>query len=185
MDDEITRILKTTPDGALPSEDFLPLVYDELRSLASSRMRAEGSGHTLQATALVHEAWLRLSRKDERVWQDRTHFFRIASLEMRRILVDSARRKSSAKRGSNMQHLDIDDIDIAGAQPDERILLIDEMLQCLETKNPDLARIVTLKFFGGLTDHEIAEIEGLGARTVARMWVCARTCLYEMMQKEM
>ena len=185
MEGDFTRILKTaTADGGLPSEDLLPLVYDELRSLASSRMRAEGSGHTLQATALVHEAWLRVSGKGGRTWNDRAHFFRVAALEMRRILVESARRKSCLKRGPDMQRIDINDIDLAETQPDDRILLIDEMLQRLEVEDPDRARIVTLKFFGGLTDREIAEMEGVGERTVRRSWAGARAYLFEMIRNE-
>ncbi|MFT4177673.1 MAG: ECF-type sigma factor [Luteolibacter sp.] len=189
MGGDLTQILKTAAvDGKLPSEDFLPLVYDELRSLASSHMRAEKAGHTLQATALVHEAWLKISGKGERQWVDRTHFFRSAALEMRRILVESARRKSRLKRGSDFQILNVSEIhdaDLAETQPNERILLIDETLQQLETENPELARIVTLKFFGGLTDQEIADIEGMSPRTVRRLWAGARACLFEMMQREL
>ncbi|MEO7099484.1 MAG: ECF-type sigma factor [Luteolibacter sp.] len=185
MEGDVTRILKAaTADGGLPSEDLLPLVYDELRSLASSRMKGEVSGHTLQATALVHEAWLRVSGKGGRTWNDRTHFFRVASLEMRRILVESARRKSSLKRGPGMQRIDIDDIDLAETQPDDRILLIDEMLQRLEVEDPDSARIVTLKFFGGLTNREVGEIEGVGERTIERQWAFARACLFDMIRHE-
>jgi RNA polymerase sigma factor (TIGR02999 family) len=185
MDGDVTRILKAaSSDGALPSEDLLPLVYDELRSLASFRMKGEGSGHTLQATALVHEAWLRVSGKGGRTWTDRSHFFRVAAMEMRRILVESARRKFTLKRGHEMQRVDIEDIDLAEAQPDDRILLIDEMLQRLEVEDPDIARITTLKFFGGLTNREIAEMEGLGERTVERQWACARTLLFEMIRME-
>ncbi|MFT4176157.1 MAG: ECF-type sigma factor [Luteolibacter sp.] len=186
MDGDITRILKTaTAEGGLPSEDLLPLVYDELRSLAALRMKGENSGHTLQATALVHEAWLRISGKGGRIWNDRAHFFRVAALEMRRILVDSARKKSSLKRGADQQHVDIHDIDLAQTEPNDRILLIDEMLRRLEEENPERARIVTLKFFGGLTDREISEMEGVSVRTVSRSWTSARTYLYEMMRKEL
>jgi RNA polymerase sigma factor (TIGR02999 family) len=185
MDGDVTRILKgAVEEGQLPSEDLLPLGYDELRSLASSRMKGESAGHTLQATALVHEAWLRVSGKGGRTWNNRAHFFRVAALEMRRILVESARRKITLKRGSDMQRVDIADIDLGGSQPDDRILLIDEMLQRLELQDPDSARIVTLKFFGGLTNKEIAEMEGMGERTIERQWACARTLLFEMIQKE-
>jgi RNA polymerase sigma factor (TIGR02999 family) len=189
MDGDITKILRTAAsEGNLPSEDFLPLVYDELRSLASSHMRNESSGHTLQATALVHEAWLRVSKRSDRQWIDRTHFFRTAALEMRRVLVESARRKSSLKRGSNPESIDFSelrDADLMEAQPNERILLIEEMLQILEVSNPEYARIVTLKFYGGLNDQEVGEIEGLSSRTVRRLWICARDCLFDMMNEEM
>jgi len=186
MEGDVTRILQMAgADGRLPSEDLLPLVYDELRSLASSRMRGEAHGQTLQATALVHEAWLRVAGKGGRTWNDRTHFFRVAALEMRRILVESARRKSSLKRGPDLLRIDIEDIDLADTQPDDRILLIDEMLQRLEVEDPVSARIVTLKFFGGLTNAEVAEMEGVGERTIERQWAFARTCLFDMIRHEM
>ena len=184
MESDVTRILKTAgADGQLPSEELLPLVYDELRSLASSRMRAEGSGHTLQATALVHEAWLRVSGKGGRTWNSRAHFFRVVAMEMRQILVQSARIKSTLKRGKGMQRIDIENIDLA-IQPDDRIVLIDEMLQRLEVEDPDSARVIILKFFGGLTNREVAEMEGVTERTIERQWACARTCLFEMIRSE-
>lgn len=186
MDGDVTRVLKAAvSQGGLPSEELLPLVYDELRRLAAARMRSEGSGHTLQATALVHEAWIRVAGKGGRTWNDRTHFFRVAALEMRRILVDSARRKSSLKRGQDKPRLNIDDMELAATQQDERILMIDETLKRLELEDPDSARIITLKFFGGLTNHEVAEIEGVGERTVERRWAFARTLLFEMIRDEL
>jgi RNA polymerase sigma factor (TIGR02999 family) len=186
MEGDFTRILKAAgAEGGLPSEDLLPLVYDELRSLANSRMRGEAHGQTLQATALVHEAWLRVSGKGGRTWNDRAHFFRVAALEMRRILVENARRKSCLKRGHEMTRINIEDIDLADTQPDDRILLIDEMLHRLEVEDPESARIITLKFFGGLTNEEVAEMEGVGIRTIERKWGFARTCLFNMMRNEL
>ncbi len=187
MDGDVTRILKAVgADGRLPSEDLLPLVYDELRSLASMRMSGEAQGQTLQATALVHEAWLRVSGNGGRTWNDRSHFFNVAALEMRRILVENARRKSCLKRGGrDQQRIDIEDIELADTQPDDRILLIDEMLQRLEVEDPVSARIITLKFFGGLTNKEVAEMEGVGERTIERQWAFARTCLFDMIRNEM
>jgi RNA polymerase sigma factor (TIGR02999 family) len=185
MDGEVMQILKTaTAGGGLPSEELLPLVYDELRSLASSRMKNEPSAHTLQATALVHEAWLRVSGKGDRMWNDRAHFFRVAALEMRRILVESARAKSRIKRGPDMQRISIDDVDLPEIQQNERILLIDEMLQQLELEDPASARVVTLKFFGGLTNSEVAKTEGVGERTIERQWAFAKASLFEMIQRE-
>lgn len=186
MDGEVTRILKTAgiADG-MPSEDLLPLVYDELRSLATARMRREAQGQTLQATALVHEAWLRVSGKGGRTWNDREHFFRVAAQEMRRILVESARRKSRLKRGPGMERLDIEGIELADTQPDERIILIDGALRLLEAEDPDSARIITLKFFGGLTNREIAGMERVTERTIERQWAFARTRLFEMIRHEM
>ncbi|MBN8460291.1 MAG: sigma-70 family RNA polymerase sigma factor [Verrucomicrobia bacterium] len=183
MEGDVTRILKSVGAKAgLPSEDLLPLVYDELRSLAAARMKGEAEGQTMQATALVHEAWLRVSGKGGRTWNDRSHFFRVAALEMRRILVENARRKSCIKHGGDLQRIDIEGIELAETQPDDRIVLIDEMLRILEKEDPDSVRIITLKFFGGLTNREVAEMEGVTERTIERQWAFARTRLYEMLR---
>jgi RNA polymerase sigma factor (TIGR02999 family) len=186
MDGDVSRILnKAGANQGVPSEDLLPLVYDELRSLAAARMRGEAEGQTMQATALVHEAWIRVSGKGDRIWNDRAHFFRVAALEMRRILVENARRKSCIKRGANIERIDLEGIELAETEPDDRILLIDEMLQRLETEDPDSARIITLKFFGGLTNSEVAGMEGVTERTIERQWAFARTRLFEMLRDEM
>lgn len=182
---DVAKILKAAgAKEGLPSEDLLPLVYDELRCLAAARMKGEAEGQTLQATALVHEAWLRVSGGGGRTWNDRSHFFRIAALEMRRILVENARRKACVKRGPDLQRVDIEGLQRAETQPNERILLIDEVLQRLEAEDPDSARIITLKFFGGLTNREVAEMEKVTERTIERHWAYARTRLYEMLSDE-
>lgn len=186
MEGDVTRILKAAgAKEGLPSEDLLPLVYDELRSLAAARMRGEALGQTLQATALVHEAWLRVSGKGGRTWNDRAHFFRVAALEMRRILVENARRKACIKRGPDMERIDIGGIELADTQPDDRIILIDDALRLLEAEDPDSARIITLKFFGGLTNREVADMEGVTERTIERQWAFARTRIFEMIRHEM
>lgn len=164
------------------SAELLPLVYDELRHLATARMAAESGMQTLQPTALVHEAWLRLFTQNERTWNNRAHFFRVAALAMRRILVDRARHKSSLKGGANAERLNIEDLDLYAAAPDDRILMIDEALTRLERDDPESARIVTLKFFGGFTNREIAETLDVAERTVERQWAYARTCLFRMIQ---
>lgn len=185
MEGDVTRILKNAgASEGLPSEDLLPLVYDELRSLAAARMRGEAEGQTMQATALVHEAWIRVSGKGGRTWNDRAHFFRVAACEMRRILVENARRKACLKRGPNTARINLDGVELAETQPDDRIVLIDEMLQRLEKEDPNSARIITLKFFGGLTNAEIAGMEGVTERTIERHWAFARTRLFEMLQDE-
>ncbi len=185
-DDNLRELLETAGGrGELPSEDLLPLVYDELRSLAAARLRGEAEGQTLQATALVHEAWLRVCGKGGRTWNDRAHFFRVAALEMRRILVKNAQRKGRIKRGRGFQRVEFEGLEIADDQPDERILLIDEALKRLEDEDPDSARIVTLKFFGGLTSREVAEMEGITERTIERQWAYARTLLLEIIEGEM
>lgn len=184
VDGDVTRILKDVgAKEGLPSEDLLPLVYDELRSLAATRLKGEAEAQTLQATALVHEAWLRVAGAGGRTWNDRAHFFRIAALEMRRILVENARRKACLKRGPDLRRVDLDGLQLAGTRPDERILLIDETLQRLEAEDPDSARIITLKFFGGLTNREVADMERVTERTIERQWAYARTRLYEMLRE--
>lgn len=159
------------------SEKLLPLVYDELRRLAAARMAQEAAGQTLQPTALVHEAWLRLVGEGDRTWQNRAHFFGAAAEAMRRILIERARRKSRVKRGSGQAPLNIEDFELAAATPDGRVLLIEESLQRLEAQEPKLARVVTLKFFGGLTNQEVAETLDVTERTVFNHWAYARAWL--------
>jgi len=161
------------------SEDLLPLVYEELRRLAAARMAKETAGQTLQPTALVHEAWLQLVGEGGRNWQNRAHFFGAAADAMRRILIDNARRKAALKRGGGQSRVDIEDLQINAATPDECVLLINEALEWLEAENPERARIVTLKFFGGLTNEEVAESLGVSLRTVVREWTCAKITLFQ------
>ena len=161
----------------LSSEQLLPLVYDELRRLAASRMARESAGMTLQPTALVHEAWLRLANTGERNWSNRVHFFRAAALAMRRILVDRARQKASLKGRVTGAELDPSAIKSANVTADERLLLIDESLRRLEMEDPDSARIILLKFFAGLTNNEVAANLGVNVRTVERQWAFAKASL--------
>lgn len=174
----------TSSGGSIPSEELLPLVYDELRHLAARRMAANGPAATLQPTALVHEAWLRLAQVDSRCWNDKAHFFRTAAKAMRSVLVDRARRKTALKRGDRLAEVSIDDIEIGAAEPEERLLMIDEALDRLEQENEASARIVNLKFFGGLTNRQIAELHGVTERTVERQWAYARLRLYEIIDRE-
>lgn len=185
MERDVTRLLRlASKDGSFASEDLLPLVYDELRKLASVRMSEEIQGQTIQATALVHEAWLKLSGKDSRTWNDRAHFFRSAAQAMRRILVDRARHKLSQKGGRRQEHLDIGGLELAESTPDDRILMVNEKLAMLETDDPESAQIITLKFFGGLTNREIAEVQRVTERTIERQWAYAKASLYRMIQEE-
>jgi RNA polymerase sigma factor (TIGR02999 family) len=182
---EITLLLAAVERGeSRAAEELLPLVYDELRHLAAARMADEAPGQTLQPTALVHEAWLRLVNQGAQTWNNRVHFFRAAALAMRRILVDKARTKASLKCGRRVERLDVDDLDLATAAPDDRILLIDQALAWLETKNPECARIVTLRFFGGFTIPEIARAEGASERTVARQWAYAKACMFQFIRED-
>ena len=181
---DVTLILQSAEQGSGAAEELLPLVYQELRQLAAVRMARESAGQTLQATALVHEAWLRLFDGSPRVWQNRAHFFGAAAQAMRRILIERARRKLSLKRGSRPEHLNIADLDIAATQPDERVLLIDEALERLQTRDAELARVVMLKFFGGLTNVEVAEMMGVTERTVQSKWNFAKAWLLEDIRAE-
>lgn len=161
------------------SSEMLAQVYQELRSLAASRMARESPGQTLQATALVHEAWLQIAGAGDMKWESRAHFFGAASEAMRRILVDVARRKSRVKRGGTQERVELSKVDVADDLPPEEILVINEALECLEREDPEQARIVVLKFFGGMTNLEVAEFLGIGERTVYRHWVCAKARLYQ------
>jgi len=181
---EVTLLLEAVGRGeGAASDELLPLVYDELRHLAASRMRGGIAEQTLQPTALVHEAWLRLISLQDRTWNNRAHFFRVAALAMRRILVDRARHKAALKSGGGFERLNIDDLDLRETTPDDRILMVDEALTRLESNDPESARIVTLKFFGGFTNREIAENLGVSERTVERQWAYARASLFRMIEE--
>jgi RNA polymerase sigma factor (TIGR02999 family) len=181
---DVTLILQAVGRGEkLVSEELLPLVYDELRRLATSRMARESAGQTLQPTALVHEAWVRLVEDGSRTWQNRAHFFGAASEAMRRILIERARRKARIKHGGGQERLNIEDFELAETLPDDAILLVDEALERLKTANPEMARVVVLKFYGGLTNEEIVEITGTSVRTVKRQWNYAKAWLFNNITK--
>jgi RNA polymerase sigma factor (TIGR02999 family) len=180
---DITQVLQAVNERETVSEESLGQIYQELRRIAATRMAMESAGQTLQATALVHEAWLRLFSGNPGRWQNRAHFFASAALAMRRILIECARRKMSAKRGERAEHVSIEDVDIAQALPDERLLMIDEALERLQKKDTELAQVVVLKFFGGLTNVEVAEILGVTERTVQNKWVFAKAWLLENIRK--
>jgi RNA polymerase sigma factor (TIGR02999 family) len=182
---DITEILQSIGRGqGRVSEELLPLVYEELRHLAAARMAHEQPGQTLQATAIVHEAWLRLVEDGQRTWQNRAHFFGAAAEAMRRILIENARRKSRLKRGGGMMRVDIEGLNLAAATPDDKMLLIDEALENLEAADPEKARIVVLKFFGGLTNREVAENLGVTERTVERQWAFAKASLFQAIKSQ-
>lgn len=180
---EVTQILEAVGRGkACASEDLLPLVYDELRRHAAARMANEPAGQTLQPTALVHEAWLRLFEGSAGQWQNRAHFFGAAAQAMRRILIDNARRKARVKRGGDLQRVDIDSIEISATAPEEKVLLINEALDRMQAIDPDKARIVVLKFFGGLSNAAVAECMDVTERTVERHWAYAKAWLFRDIQ---
>jgi RNA polymerase sigma factor (TIGR02999 family) len=160
------------------SSTLLPLVYEELRRLAAARMAGERAAHTLQPTALVHEAWVQLEGRGGREWQNLAHFFGAASDAMRRILIDRARRRARLKHGAGQVREDVHQIDPADLPPDDAVLLIDEAIATLEREQPEQARVVVLKFYGGLTNLEISRHLGVGERSVDRLWACAKARLF-------
>jgi RNA polymerase sigma factor, TIGR02999 family len=177
---EITQVLHAIGRGEeRASEELLPLVYNELRRHASARMAHEAAGQTLQPTALVHEAWLRIFDGGEQRWQNRAHFFGAAAEAMRRILIENARKKSRLKRGGNQRLLDVDQLEIAATTPEEKVLLIDDALERFQLQDPEKARVVVLKFFGGLTNQQVAEALQVTERTVERHWAYAKAWLFQ------
>jgi len=181
---EITILLQAAGRGErLASESLLPLVYEELRRLAAARMAREQPGQTLQATALVHEAWLNLADDGNQSWENRAHFFGAAANAMRRILISHARHKARLKHGGGQVRLNIDGLDLAPSPPEESILLLNDALEHLEEVDPEQARIVVLKYFGGLSNEEVAKSLDLSVRTVGRQWACAKTWLFQWMRE--
>jgi RNA polymerase sigma factor (TIGR02999 family) len=176
---ELTQVLLPRKGDGCDSEELLPLVYDDLRRMAAARMASEAEGQTLQPTALVHEAWIRIFGNGDRRWQNRGHFFGEAAEAMRRILIERARRKSRLKHGFGWVRLDIAGLPLAGTTPDDKVLLINEALENLEAEDPQRAKVVVMKFFGGLTNQEVARSLGVAERTVERQWAYAKAWLFQ------
>lgn len=175
---EVTRILSAIEQGdPHAAEQLLPLVYEELRQLAAQRLAQEKPGQTLQATALVHEAYLRLVGPDVRPWDSRGHFFAAAAEAMRRILVEQARKKGRIRHGGELRRTDLADAEVADSADDEQVLLLDEALTRLAAVRPQAAELVKLRFFSGLTVEEAATVLDLSPRTARRLWVFARAWL--------
>jgi RNA polymerase sigma factor (TIGR02999 family) len=182
---DVTRILSAIEKGD-PSAagQLLPLVYDELRLLAAHRLAHEQPGHTLQATALVHEAYLRLvGAEPVQHWDSRRHFFAAVAEAMRRILIDRARDKRRLKRGGAWRRLRLEEIDLSVAEPPDDLLALDEALQKLSQEDPLCAELVKLRFFAGLKLEEAAAALGLARRTADRYWAFARSWLYDELSK--
>ncbi|HEX9960142.1 MAG TPA: sigma-70 family RNA polymerase sigma factor [Pyrinomonadaceae bacterium] len=182
---EITRILQDWNDGSEDAKErLLPFVYDELRRQARFFMAKERSDHTLQPTALVHEAFLRLSEQSGVDWKDRSHFYGIASRLMRQILVDHARARAAEKRGNHPIHFSIDDVRIPIEDRAGSILALDEALERLSQFDEKQARIVEMRFFGGMNNAEIAAALDVSERTVGREWQSARLWLYRELNRK-
>ena len=181
---DVTSLLAEIRRGNRSVEsELIPLIYDELRRLAGYYMRRERPDHTLQATALVHEAFLRLSNQREVTWQNRAHFFAIAGTLMRRILVDHARAHSRGKRGGTEHKISLEEVALFSPEQSEELILLDEALTQLTEEHPRQSQIVELRFFGGLTVEEVAEILKISPKTVKRDWSVARAWLYREIRK--
>jgi RNA polymerase sigma factor (TIGR02999 family) len=182
MNGDVTQLLCAIDAGdPKAAEQLLPLVYEELRRLAAHKMAGERAGHTLQATALVHEAYLRLVKESQQQWQNRSQFIAVAAETMRRILVDHARRRQSQKRGGDFQRTEVDFLELPVAGDDALVLKVHEALNELAEEDPVKAEVVKLKFFVGLTSEEIASVLDLNEKTVRRHWSFAKAWLFQNM----
>ena len=180
---DVTRILTAIEQGdAKASDELLPLVYSELRRMAAHKMAGERPGQTLQPTALVHEAWLKLVDSTNQSWQNRAHFFGAAAEAMRRILIARARSKNRQRRGSGAAHLDVDEIEIAGPAPDDQLDALNEALDRFAALEPQQAELVKLRYFVGLQIDEAAEVLGISKATAKRWWAYARAWLFHEIQ---
>lgn len=181
---DVTRILNAIRAGdAQAGDELLPLVYDELRKLAAHKMAGESPGHTLQATALVHEAWLRLSGPHPQNWENRAHFFGAAAEAMRRILVEHARRKQSLKRGGGALREELEESDLVLTAPPDELLAVHEALDKLAQEDPSAAELVKLRYFVGMTMEEAATALGLAKRSAENLWTYARVWLHREIRK--
>ena len=175
---EVTRIIRAISRGhADATSDLLPLVYSELRQMALNRLLHERTDHTLQPTALVHEAYLRLVGTNDDSWESRAHFFGAAAEAMRRILIDHARAKKRAKRGGDAQRLELNDSVVPWLDRSDELIALDEAMQALELLDKQKADLVKMKFFAGLTTEDAAKALGISTRTAERYWAYARVWL--------
>jgi len=177
---EVTLILDRVQQGdPKAAEELLPLVYDELRRLAAAKMAQQPPGQTLQGTALVHEAYLKLIGSGKEKWDSRKHFFAAAAEAIRHILIDRARRRLRQRHGENFERIDLDEIEIAAPAKEETLLQLDDALEVLRSESPEHAEIVELRFFAGFSEQEIASILQSSERTVQRQWAYAKAWLFE------
>jgi len=181
---DFTRILETVDRGdPKAAAELLPLIYDELRRLAAAKMANEALGQTLQPTALVHEAWLRLSRESRTTWKNREQFYAMAAEVMRRILVDRARRRRSRKHGGDLERVDLDAVELPLPGDDALVLDVHEALEELTAEDPQKAEVVKLRFFVGLENSEVATLLGVSEKTVQRHWTFAKAWLFRAMRR--
>jgi RNA polymerase sigma factor (TIGR02999 family) len=177
---EVTRILHSIESGnAKAADELLPLVYEELRKLAAFKMANDVQGQTLQPTALVHEAWLRLTGNENVKWESRAHFFGAAAEAMRRILIENARRRQALRHGGGQQRLDIQEVEIAAATKDEELLAVNDALERFAALEKKKAELVKLRYFVGLNIEEASQVLGISVATAKRWWTYARAWLFQ------
>jgi len=183
---DVTQILEALARGdPTVADELLPLLYDQLRTLAAHKMANEAPGQTLQPTALVHEAWLRLVGSGQEHWNSRGHFFGAAAEAMRRILVERARKKARVRHGGQLERVDLDHVTMATQDNDDTILAVHEALEKLAVQSPQKAEVVKLRYFAGMEHTEIAEALGVSEPTVRRHWAYARSWLYAELKLQM
>lgn len=176
---EVTRIISAIREGDKRATDkLLPLIYEELRILAAQKLSRERPGQTLQATALVHEAYIRMLGGQEQDWKSRGHFFKAAAEAMRRILIDNARRKQRLKRGGDLQRVDLQEVDLGIEGPSDDLIALDEALEKLSKKDKVKAELVGLRFFAGLTNEQAAKVLDISTNTADRYWAYSRSWLH-------
>jgi RNA polymerase sigma factor (TIGR02999 family) len=181
---DVTQVLERVQQGdPTAAAELLPLVYNELRRLAAHKMANEAAGHTLQPTALVHEAWLRLVDAPDRHWNSRNHFFMAAAEAMRRILIERARRKARLKRGGDRQRVPLEELDLATNADADNLLLVEEALERLAAHDSRKAELVKLHFFVGLSLEEAAPVLGVSEPTAKRDWAYARAWLFQEIER--
>ena len=181
---DLTQILERAQQGdSKAAEELLPLVYEQLRKLAAHNLAQEAAGNTLQPTALVHEAWLRLVGAPEQDWNSRNHFFMAAAQAMRRILIERARQKSRLKRGGDQQRVPLEELELATNADSETLLLIEEAMERLAKADPVKARLVELRFFTGLSLEEAALVLGVSTPTAKRYWAYSRAWLFQELER--
>ena len=182
---EVTQILNAVQSGdARAAEDLLPLLYNELRQIAAGKMAGEAAGHTLQPTALVHEAWLRLVGGDQRAWPSRAYFFAAAAEAMRRILVEHARRKQSLKRGGEFEREELNESSLVLSAPPDELLAVNDALEKLSAEDRSAAELVKLRYFVGMTMEEAASALDMAPRSAERLWTYARVWLQREIRKQ-
>ena len=182
---DVTRILEAAQQGdPKAAEELLPLVYNELRKLAAHKMANEVSGQTLQPTALVHEAWLRLIGPEQVKWNSRAHFFGAAAEAMRRILIENARRKQAQRHGGHQARVNIHELELAAPGKDEEVLAVNEALEKFASRNPQKAEFVKLRYFVGLSVEQAAETLGISEATAHRWWNYSRAWLFQEIERE-